>query len=341
MAYYSRRRSGYNSGYSRYSGRSKRYSGYRRGKGRSYPRRTAKKTSWKGKKSGGRARTAMGGTVRSLKNEMAKMALTQTYGPSRNVELSGMPREVCLRAWGDVLGKYYFAVPVTDVMMSALADTGKRSMWIKGYSLDLDLFHGVSMEFFAVLVAMPIGSRAISVGLNAQQRTFSMLELGQDPQGMSKVSVQDLLDGVDPTISVLGDAVFGKTGRDGTYFTSSVEPGTTRSGSVNINGRKENHGGMVRRKFGVGSNVNVKDPTTFAKESIHFWANFEKPVKVMDERNYAVDKYYAILCGVKPEVDIPVSTPIRDKSGQVVAEEPSALGWFKDVKSCLYYRLQS
>lgn len=337
MAYYSRRRGGYNSGYSGYSKKNRGYSGYRRGR-RSYSRRTGKKTSsWKGKKSGGR-RAATGSTMRSLKAEVAKMALTQSHGTPHSVELTGLPRELAVRGWGDTIGKYYFAVPVTDVMVSALVGTGKQSLWTKGVSLDLDLYHGSAVDFFAVLVAMPVGTHALSVGLNASERIFTMVKFGEEG-GDSKENAGDFLDGQDQTVTTLGDAVFGKVGRDETYFTSSVEAGRSHSGSVTVNGKTMTQTGKVSKKFGVGANVSLRDPSTFSKETVHVWWNYEKLVPVIDCKGYPVEKYYAVLCGVRPQVGVPFTTPVRDKSGQVVDHTVGVLGWLKNVKSSLYYRL--
>ena len=281
--------------------------------------------------------------MKSLKAEVAKMALTQNYGPPRSVELTGLPGELAVRGWGDTIGKYYFAVPVTDVMKSALTGTGKQSMWTKGFSLDLDLYHGCAVDFFAVLVAMPVGSRALSLGLNASDRTFSMVDF-RDESDDCKDGQQNLLDGVDPTVTVLGDGVFGSVGRgDGTYFTSSIESGKSLGGTVTVNGNGKGatHTGKVSKKFSVGASVSIRDPSTFARETIHVWWNYEKLVPVVDNRGYCVDKYYAVLCGVRPQVGVPFLTTVKDKDGVVRGQDAGVLGWLKNVKSSLYYRFSS
>lgn len=207
-----------------------------------------------------------------MRKELARLSLMSKYGPPQHVNLVGLPQDLAIRRSGQAAGKYYFAVPITDVLQCALAGTDQSSLLVRGMSLDFDMFHSCDVELDMVMVSVPAGKGMPPVCSDPTGRQFSAVDLGIKTEEGPSVCREDLLSADDPVISTLLETAFGVPGGDGTYFKSALDTSMkTFRGLYSVNQRLAPHKGRVRNTYSNRAGLSEKMGGIHAKkQSFHF-----------------------------------------------------------------------
>lgn len=310
--------------YSSYSFRGKR--GYRRGGRRAYSR-YGKKSSGKKKTTTAMAKGSSRTSMRALEAKIEDLKL-KANGEVHKYSFSGLPGSMDnLDVVSMSGGRYYFAVPVSEILRELCKNRPGGAVYVTGISLEGDFFHASPMEWFATCVKVPSATLP-PIGVDTNTLSFPLGSLSLDVKGQVHLwPVEDRY-----VQSVFGGA-YTEYARDKSLFHAPMKSGVCPRGNVTFNGSKKaiRHAGRASATLARKGDMSTGLITdSFVKDTFRVWWDINDKVTVCDARgNFAPDRH-TILCGARPQVDEGLNAGGKAKA--------LTIAYFKHIRLTLYLR---
>ncbi|KJZ68612.1 hypothetical protein HIM_12000 [Hirsutella minnesotensis 3608] len=291
-----------------YTRRKRGYTNYRRGSRRTFTR-YGKKSSWK--RPSGKKRPAS--VTSEVKKQIKELKLMR-HGQPKKYVLNGLPEQVNVRAYSG--RNYYFALPIPDVLLGHCRTGAMTDVYVTGFRFEGDFFYRVPMEMFAVCVKVPAGK-------------LPAIPLVNDTKTEAQLWTVD-----EPYVDEVFRAGFADKARDKTLFQAPMHTGVCPRGTVSFNGSKKAaaHKGRASTTFsrkGEASSTSVTDK--YVKSSFRMWWDIGAKLTVCDSTGCALGSQYALLCGVRPQVDL--DSPPEEEEGMT-----PVVAYLRDMQVAVYIR---
>lgn len=304
--------------------------GRKRGNSYGYNRRRGGRRGYsrygKARASSGKKKSTM--SMQKIKKQLETLSLAQ-HGQPRKYALSGDPGLLRMRPY---TGKnYYFAVPISEILRAACGSAGTQSLWVTGISLEGDLYHASSMDWFAACVAVSSGDLP-TVELGGDGVHFPLARLCMDEK-----ATPDLWDSDEMYVQSVYRAGFTEPARDGSLFHAPMRTGISPRGNVSFNGSKKTtaHTGRASASFNrKGDMTSGMLTDNYVKDTFRVWWAINKKLTVCDSRGEFVGDRYTVLCGVRPQVD--EGLVVDPKAGSKL--KLNSVGYLKDIRVVVYAR---
>lgn len=268
--------------------------------------------------------------MRKMREQIQRMSLAQ-HGQPRKVALNGSPDDLPIWLLGSGAQSYYFTAPVSEILHVALASTDRASVYVTGVALELDLFHTCAVDFFALCLPMAAANGMPEMELDSKGCLFA-LGTGIKAENSEQRVPPVLCGPTDPLVAGISRVAFSGIARDGTLFNAPLRNGSFLRGQFTLNGKsKASHTGRASASLSRKGEMTASMVDNYVRDSIRVWWDINKVVKVFGVDADVSASHYSVLCGVRPQVELPLGQK-NQKGGYL------SVGNLKNVRVTVHYR---